>query len=88
MKKRKEEILRNKKQSTEQSTVQYTEQSIVQSTEQSTIQATVQSNDTYVYRVGILAVLAIGASVFFTYNKKAGQLIHEQPIIPVGRNML
>ena len=89
MKKRKEEILRNKKQSTEQSTVQYTEQSIVQSTEQSTIQATVQSNDTYVYRVGILAVLAIGACVFFAYyNKKAGQLIHEQPIIPIRRNML
>ena len=88
MKKRKEEILRNKKQSTEQSTVQYTEQSIVQPTEQSTIQATVQSNDTYVYRVGILAVLAIGACAFFTYNKKAGQLIHEQPIIPIRRNML
>ena len=88
MKKRKEEILRNKKQSTEQSTVQYTEQSIVQSTEQSTIQATGQSNDTYVYHVGILAVLAIGACVFFTYTKKAGQLIHEQPIIPIRRNML
>ena len=88
MKKRKEEILRNKKQSTEQSTVQYTEQSIVQSTEQSTIQATGQSNDTYVYRVGILAVLAIGACVFFTFNKKAGQLIHKQPIIPIRRNML
>ena len=88
MKKRKEEILRNKKQSTEQSTVQYTEQSIVQSTEQSTIQATGQSNDTYVYRVGILAVLAIGVCVFFTFNKKAGQLIHKQPIIPIRRNML
>ena len=60
MKKRKEEILRNK----EQSTVQSTEQSSVQSTEQSSV----QSNDTYVYGVGMLAVLAIGVCVFFAYN--------------------
>ena len=64
MKKRKEEILRSKEQSTEQSTVQST----VQSTEQSTEQPSVQSNDTYVYGVGILAVLAIGVCVFFAYN--------------------
>ena len=72
MKKRKEEILRSKEQSTEQSTVQSTvqstEHSTVQSTEQSTEQPSVQSNDTYVYGVGILAVLAIGVCVFFTYN--------------------
>ena len=60
MKKRKEEILCNK----EQSTVQSTEQSSVQSTEQSLV----QSNDTYVYGVGMLAVLAIGVCVFFAYN--------------------
>ena len=87
MKKRKEEILRNKEQSTEQSTEQCTEQSTVQSTEQSTV----QSNDTYVYGiygVGILAVLVIRVCIFFTYNKKAGQVIHEQPIIPKRRNML
>ena len=53
MKKRKEEILHNKEQSTEQSKEQPTEQS------------TAQSNDTYVYGVGILAVLAIG--VWFVY---------------------
>ena len=64
MKKRKEEILRNK----EKSTVQSTEQSSVQSTVQSTVQPSVQSNDTYVYGVGILVVLAIGVCVFFTYN--------------------
>ena len=29
---------------------------------------TTRSNDTYVYGVGILAVLAIGVCVFFTYN--------------------
>ena len=56
-------------QSTEQSTAQSTEQSTVQSKEQSTVQptelstaqpteqSTVQSNDTYIYGVGILAVL-------------------------------
>ena len=68
MKKRKEEILCSK----EQFTVQFTEQSTVQFTEQSSVQSTeqpsVQSNDTYVYGVGILAVLAIGVCVFFTYN--------------------
>ena len=30
--------------------------------------ATTRSNDTYVYGVGILAVVAIGVCVFFTYN--------------------
>ena len=30
--------------------------------------ATARPNDAYVYRVGILAVLAIGACVFFAYN--------------------
>ena len=52
LKKRKQEILRDKEQST------------VQSTEQ----PSVQSNDTYVYDIGILAVLAISVCVFFTYN--------------------
>ena len=82
MKKRKEEILRNKEQFTEQPI----EQSKVQSTEQPTVQSTVQSN--YVYGVGILAVLAIGVCVFFTYNKNAEQVIREQPIQPKRRHML
>ena len=55
MKKRKEEILHNKKQSTEQSTVQSTVQpsvqssiqSTVQPTEQPSVQSTVQSNGAY-----------------------------------------
>ena len=68
MKKRKEEILRNKEQCAVQSTVQSTEQSSVQSTVQSTEQFLVQSNNTYVYGVGILAVLTIGVCVFFTYK--------------------
>ena len=50
--------------STEQSSVQ----PIVQSTEQSSVQSPAQSNDTYVYGVGILAVLAIGVCIFFAYN--------------------
>ena len=79
-KKEKKEILPSK----EQSTVQSTEQPIVQST----VQSTVQSNDTYVYGAGMLPVLAIDVCVFFTYNKKAGQVIHEEPIKPKRRHML
>ena len=56
MKKRKEETLHNKEQSTVQSSVQ------------PSVQLSVQSNDTYVYGVGMLAVLVIGACVFFAYN--------------------
>ena len=76
MKKRKEEILRSKEQSTEQSTVQSTEQH------------SVQSNGAYIYGVGILTVLATGVCVLFTYNKKAGQVIHEEPIKPKRRHMV
>ena len=76
MKKKKEEILHNKEQSsvqgkeqsTQQSIQQSTEQSTQQSTQQSTKQSSVQLNDTYVYGVGIIAVLAIGVCVFFAYN--------------------
>ena len=82
MKKRKEEILCNKEQSTEQPKEQPTEQPIVQSiqsteqfTLQSTVQSTVQSN--YVYDDGILAVLAIGVCVFFTYNKKTSYALEK-----------
>ena len=83
MKKRKEEILRSKEQSSVQGEEQSTEQSKEQSTEQVKEQSTeqvkeqsteqgkewsVQSNDTYVYGVGILPVLTIGVCVFFAYN--------------------
>ena len=72
MKKRKEEILHNKKQSIQQQPVQSTQQLSVQSsvlsTEQPSVQSSVQSNDTYIYGVGMLAVLAIGVYVFFAYN--------------------
>ena len=96
IKKRKEEILCDKEHSsvqpTAQSTEQSTEQSPVQYTEQPTVQSTgkhsVQSSGAYIYGVGILAVLAIGVCVFFTYNKKAGQVIHEEPIKPKRCHML
>ena len=39
-----------------------------QSTAQPTIQSTVRSNDTYIYGVGMLAVLAVGVYVIFAYN--------------------
>ena len=52
-------------QSTEEPSVQSTAQSTVKPTEQSTEQSTVQSNDTYIYGVGIVAVLAIGVCVIF-----------------------
>ena len=63
MKKRKEEILRNKEQS-----LQSSAQQPVQSTVQQPVQSTVQSNGTYVYGVGILIILAISVCVFFAYN--------------------
>ena len=34
----------------------------------STSSSTAVSNDTYIYGVGILAVLAMGVCVFFAYN--------------------
>ena len=40
----------------------------VKSTEQLTVQPTVRSNDTYVYGVGMLVVLASGVCVLFAYN--------------------
>ena len=95
MKKRKEEILRNKEQSTEQqsvqSTVQQPVQPLVQSTVQPSVQSTVQSNDTYVYGVGMLAALAIDVYVFFAYNtfpknKKQANEKHDQP--PKRHHML
>ena len=82
MKKRKEEILRNKEQSTEQlqnsPSVQSKEQSTGQSTGQSMVQPSVKSNDTYVYGLGILAVLAIDVCVFFAYN--ASQAKKRKPV--------
>ena len=81
MKKRKEEILHNKKQSIQQQPVQ--------STQQLSVQSSVQSNDTYIYGVGMLAVLAIGVCVFFGYNnfqpKKQANEKKDQP--PKRRHM-
>ena len=64
--------MRNKEQSTEQlqsnPSVRSQNSPSVQSTEQLPNSLPVKSNDTYVYRVGILAVLAVGVCVFFGYN--------------------
>ena len=49
-------------------------------TTSTTSTATARSSDTYIYGVGVFAVLSIGVCVFFTYNKKAGQVIHEEHI--------
>ena len=49
--------------------------------------ATTRSSDNYAYGVDILPVLAIGVCIFFTYNKKAGQVIHEESIKPKRRYM-
>ena len=105
MKNRKEEILHNKEQSSVQGKEQSTQQSIQQSTEQSTQQSSTQqsaqqsaqqstqqpsvSNDTYVYGVGIPAVLALGVCVFFAYNTFPKKLVNEkQDQLPKRRPML
>ena len=62
--KRKEEILRNKEQSSVQPSVQSTVQSSVQPKVQSSVQPKVQSN--YVYETGILAVLAFKYGLIIT----------------------
>ena len=83
MKKRKEEVLRNKE--------QYMVQSAVQSTEKFSVQPTVQSNGAYVYGVGIFAILAIGVCVFFAYNtfQPKKRIINEkQDQPPKQRDML
>ena len=57
----------------------------------STLSHTTRSNNTYVYGVGILAVLAIGACVFFAYNTfpKSKKLVNEkQDQPPKRRHML
>ena len=71
--KSKEEILHSKEQSTEQQPVQSSVQSSVQQPVQPALQSTVRSNDTYVYGVGMLAVLAIGVYIFFAYNNSQGK---------------
>ena len=46
--------------------------------------ATARSNDTYVYGIGILVVLATGACVFFAYNLKLSmknRINHQNDVI-------
>ena len=71
---------------------QPTEHSTVQSTEKPTVQSRVQSNDTYLYGIGIFAVLVIDVCVFLAYNTsqaKNKKLINEkQDQAPKRRHML
>ena len=63
-----------------------------ETTSHTTNVATIRSNDTYVYGVGMLAVLAIGVCVFFAYNtfqSKNKKLVNEkQDQLPKRRHML
>ena len=86
MKKRKEEILHSKEQSTEQQPVQSSVQSSVQQPVQPALQSTVRSNDTYVYGVGMLAVLSIGVCVIFACNTfQTKKIINEKQDQPPKR---
>ena len=83
MKKRKKEILRKKE--------KLQNSPSVQSTERLQNSLSVNSNDAYVYGVGMLAFLAIGVCVFFTYNtfqpkKTTNEEKQDQP--PKRRHML
>ena len=56
--------------------------------------ATTKSNDTYIYDIGIVVLVAIAVCVFFAYNKKLSQAANkvqdnEEPPIkpPKRRNM-
>ena len=61
-------------------------------TSTNSITTTTRSDDTYVFDVGIPAVLAIGARVFFAYNtfqSKTKKLVNEkQDQTPKRRHML
>ena len=46
---------------------------------------TTRSNDTYVYGVGILAVLAIGVCAFFTFQTKNKKLVNKKQDQPPQR---
>lgn len=59
--------------------------------------STTRSSDTYIYGVDIVAVLTIGACVFFAYKKKSSQAVKKEQLIeeqqqpkkpPKRRNML
>ena len=51
----------------------------------STSSCTTRSNDTYVYGVGMLAVLAIGVCVFFAYKTFPKKLVNEKQDQPSKR---
>ena len=92
MKRLKEKILEDNQMTTSSSTSDLTPSTSSSTGDPtpSTPSHTTRSNDTYVYGVGILAVLAIGVCVFFAYNtsenKKQANEKQDQP--PKRRHML
>ena len=55
------------------------------STTLSTTDVIARSSDTYIYGVGIVPVLAIGACVFLSYNKRFSQTTNKEQVKePVG----
>ena len=84
MKKGKEEILRNKQQSTVQSTEQSTEQSSVQSSVQSTVYSTeqpsVQSNGAYTMALVYLLSLPLAFVYFLRTTRTPGKSSTNNPL--------
>ena len=98
MNKYKESILNDAKKgsgdttNTSNETTNATNTATTPATSTNSITNTTRSNDTYVFDVGIPAVLAIGACVFFAYNTfqpKNKKLVNEkQDQTPKRRHML
>ena len=98
MNKYKESILNDAKEgsrnttNTSNETTNATNTATTPSTSTNSTTTTARSNDTYVFDVGIPAVLAIGACVFFAYNtfqRKNKKLVNEiQDRTPKRRHML
>ena len=89
MRKIKEDILNDAKKSNRDTTNSSNETT---SSTNNSSNKTARSNDTYIYGVGIVATLAIGACVFFAYNtfqpKNKKHINEKQNQQPKRRHML
>ena len=94
MKRLKEKILRGNQLSTSSSTDNSTPSpysstdNSIPSTSSSTDNFTARSSDTYIYAVGIVAFLAIGACVFFAYNKISPQATNKKQVNQEQRQLI
>ena len=52
----------------------------IPSNSSSTGNSTTRSIDTYIYSVGVVAVLAMGTCVFLAYNKRSSQTVNKEQI--------